>query len=249
LDAAMKPLKDRAASTLKKAAKAALSPFSLTISRIPKDQGCTLEWVAESGLQGMALNDYIEKDQRKPALAELRELVFPRVSPRAVVCELGPGTGVYTRHLNDYIEGGELHVVDADGSAVEFLRRHLPTKPGTHLYLNSGTALPFDADGWIDLVFCASMFTGGNLSYFYRYLQEFARVLKPGGWCVFDYFDVASEAGWRGLTRNMARKQPIFAYAYHATDTVDRVMEQLGLQVVGRHPTPRGSVFVSARKP
>ena len=116
-----------------------------------------------------------------------------------------------------------------------------PSGRARRLYLNSGTTLPFDADDWVDLVFCASMFTGGNLSYFYRYLQEFSRVLKPGGWCVFDYFDVASDAGWRGLTRNM-RKQPIFAYAYHATHTIDRVMEDLGLQVVGRHATPRERV-------
>lgn len=245
----MKNLKDHATSTLKRAAKAALSPLGLTISRIPSDQGCTLEWVAESGRQGMQVNDYIEKDQRKPALAELQELVFARVTPQAAICELGPGTGVYTRHLNDFIDGGQLHVVDADPSAVEFLRKHLPARPGTHLHLNAGTSLPIDADASIDLVFCASMFTGGNLSYLYRYVQEFARVLKPGGWCVFDYFDVATDAGWRGLTRNMARKQPIFAYAYHATDTVDRVLLQHGLELVGRHPTARGSVFVSACRP
>jgi len=245
----MKSLKDRATSTLKKAVKASLSPLGLTLSRIPSDRGCTLEWVAESGRQGMEVNDYVETDQRKPALAELQQLVYARVTPQATICELGPGTGVYTRHLNTYVESGQLHVVDADPSAIEFLRKHLPERPGTHLYLNSGTSLPIDVDASIDLVFCASMFTGGNLSYFYRYVQEFARVLKPGGWCVFDYFDVATDSGWRGLTRNMARKQPIFAYAYHATETVDRVLLQHGLELVDRHPTPRGSVFVSARRP
>lgn len=245
----MTSLRQRAADLLKQVAKAASSPLGLTIGRIPRDQGCTLEWVAESGRLGMAVNDYIEKDQRKPALAELGELVLPRITPQAIVCELGPGTGVYTRHLNAFIDGGELHIVDADPSAIDFLRKHLPAKPGTHLYLNSGTALPFAKDGWVDLAFCASMFTGGNLSYFYRYLQEFARVLKPGGWCVFDYFDVATDTGWHKLTRNMARRKPIFAYAFHATETVDRVVRHVGLEVVARTPTVRGSVFLSARKP
>jgi SAM-dependent methyltransferase len=241
--------KPHSAGLLKRAVRAALSPFDLTITRVARDQGCTLEWVEESGRTGMAVNDYVERDQRKPARAELEELVLPRISPRALVCELGPGTGVYTRHLNEFIDGGELHVVDSDPSAIDFLRRHLPAKPGTRLYCNSGTELPFDREGWLDLVFCASMFTGGNLSYFYRYLQEFGRVLKPGGWCVFDYFDVATDEGWRKLTRNMARKQPIFAYAFHATETVDRVARHVGLEIVGRTPTVRGSVFVSARKP
>jgi hypothetical protein len=47
----------------------------------------------------------------------------------------------------------------------------------------------------------------------------------------------------------MARKQPIFAYAFHATETVDRVVRHVGLEVVARTPTVRGSVFISARKP
>lgn len=245
----MSGIGDRSRAVLKGAARAVLKPFNLAITRVVTDTGCAREWVAESGLSGMAVNDYIEKDQRKPARQELERLVFSRVSPQATLCELGPGTGVYTRYLNDYVDGGRLHVVDADPSAVDFLRRHLPRKAGTELHCNSGTSLPIEADGSVDLVFCASMFTGGNLSYFYRYLQEFERVLKPGGWAVFDYHDVATEAGWQSLLRNMRRRQPIFAYAYHATDTVDRVLQHLGLEVQERWPTARGSVFVNARKP
>jgi hypothetical protein len=65
---------------------------------------------------------------------------------------------------------------------------------------------------------------------------------------VFDYFDVATEAGWGVLTKNMSRKQPIFAYAYHVAATVDGVLERLGFEVLARHPTIRGSVFVTARR-
>ncbi len=244
-----KPLRKRAATVLKSTANAVLAPFDLTLARVRRGQACTLDWVAESERQGMAVNDFIEKDQRKPALDELQRLVYPRIAPDSTVCELGPGTGVYTRHLNEYLGGGQLHVVDSDPDAIDFLRRHLPKKPGTRLYRNSGTELPLDTDGGIDLVFCASMFTGGNLSYFHRYTQEFARVLRPGGHCVFDYFDIATDAGWGVLTRNMARERPIFAYTYHTADTVDRVLRLHGLEPVERFGTIRGSVFVVARKP
>jgi ubiquinone/menaquinone biosynthesis C-methylase UbiE len=196
----------------------------------------------------MAVNDFIEKDQGKPARTELEQLVFPRIDKRSVVCELGPGTGVYTRYISEAVTGGEFHVVDSDPNAIAFLRKHLPPNPAVRLHRNSGTELPLDRGAFVDLVFCASMFTGGNLSYFYRYVQEFRRVLKPGGWAVFDYFDVATAAGWTVLQKNMARTKPIFAYAYHATPTVDRMLDELGFDLVDRFPTMRGSVFVSARK-
>jgi ubiquinone/menaquinone biosynthesis C-methylase UbiE len=241
-------MSSRPVAVIKRAIQAALGAFNLALVRRDPNPACTVEWVEEAQRDGMAVNDFIERDHRKPARAELEQLVFPRIGDRSVVCELGPGTGVYTRHISGAITAGELHVVDSDPNAIEFLRKHLPPNPAVCLYRNSGTELPFDKAGWIDLVFCASMFTGGNLSYFYRYLQEFRRVLKPGGLCVFDYFDIATEAGWTVLQKNMARSAPIFAYAYHATPTVDRMLDELGFDVVDRFPTVRGSVFVTARR-
>jgi len=244
----MSTLKEGAVNALKRAAKASLAPFNLTISRVQPYEACTLEWVEEAQREGMAVNDYIEKDQRKPALSELESLVFPHLSKASIVCELGPGTGVYTRYLSRLITDGELHVIDSDSNAIEFLRKHLPANPAVRLYVNSGTSLPFEHRDWVDLAFCASMFTGGNLSYFCRYVDEFARVLKSGGHCVFDYFDVCTEQGWQGLQRNMARKRPIFAYAYHCTETIDKVLNSRGFRVLGRSTTGRGSVFVTAQK-
>jgi len=238
----------RTMNGLKNATKSALSRFNLTITRTKPDPACTLGWIAEAQEDGMAVNDFIEKDHRKPALTELETLVLPRISPASIVCELGPGTGVYTRYINEYITAGEFHVVDSDANAIDFLGRHLPKNPRTRLYLNSGTALPLESEGRVDLAFCASMFTGGNLSYFFRYVQEFSRVLKAGGYLVFDYFDISTEAGWDVLTKNMARKQPIFAYTYHSTETVDKIVDLLGFKVVDRYPTVRGSVFVTAQK-
>jgi ubiquinone/menaquinone biosynthesis C-methylase UbiE len=246
----MKPntLKDRTVRALKRSANAALGRFDLAIVRRDPNPACTLEWIEEAQRDGMAVNDFIEKDQRKPARSELERLVFPRLGNRPIVCELGPGTGVYTRHISQAVTDGEFHVVDSDPNAIAFLRKHLPENPAVRLYRNSGTELPFDRNGWVDLVFCASMFTGGNLSYFYRYLQEFHRVLKPGAVCVFDYFDVTTEAGWTVLRKNMARPKPIFAYAYHATATVDRMLDEVGFDLVDRFPTVRGSVFVTGRR-
>ena len=245
---ATRTLSDQAMTLLKTGAKAALAPFNLTIARIQPNQACTLEWIAEAKKEGLEINEFIEKDQRKPALTELQRLVLPRISANSTVCEIGPGTGVYTRHLNKVITSGELHIVDNDPYAIEFLNEYLPHNPAVSFHLNSGTALPFETDGWMDLVFCASMFTGSNLTFIYRYMQEMSRVLRPGGHCVFDYFDISTDAGWNVLAKNMSRKNPIFAYNFHGTEVIDRIASQLDLQIIDRYPTIRGSVFVTAQK-
>ena len=241
-------LRDRGIHGLKNAAKATLSRFNLAIIRIDPEPACTLEWIAEAQADGMAVNDFIEKDHREPALSELEKLVFPRISPESIVCELGPGTGIYTRYINECITAGEFHIVDSDPNAIGFLKKHLPKSPRTHLYRNSGMSLPFRSDPGIDLAFCASVFMGGNLSNLYGCAQEFSRVLRRGGYLVFDYFDISTEAGWGGLTRKMARKRPLLAYTYHSTETVNNVLDLQGFEIVGRYLRIRGSVFVTAQK-
>ena len=92
------------------------------------------------------------------------------------------------------------------------------------------------------------MFTGLNLTYFCAYIKEFARVLKPGGYAIFDYFDVATAGGWDNLMENMARPKPIFNYNYHFTETINRIVALSGFEIIDRYPTIRGSTFVIASK-
>lgn len=239
---------EKAIGTLKRGVNAVLSPLGVQVTRVYPNTVCTLAWLKEARQAGMEINDYIEKDQSKPALSELEQLVFPHLFPGVAFCELGPGTGCYTRRLNARIKDGEFHIVDVDSATIEFLKSYLPPNPATHFHVNSGRELPFSKNNWLDIGFCTSMFTGVNLTYFYRYMLEFSRVLKPDGHFVFDYFDVATEAGWRVLKRNMARSTPIYAYNYHRTETVDRILDETGYEIIGRQPTVRGSVFVTARK-
>jgi hypothetical protein len=46
----------------------------------------------------------------------------------------------------------------------------------------------------------------------------------------------------------MGWQQPIFAYVYHCAETIDKVVATTGFRLLGRTPTARGSVFVTARK-
>jgi len=235
-------------SLLKTTLNGMLSPFDLEIRRKPYIYHCSYLWSEDAKKAGMDVNDFVEKDHLKPAPAELAEVLFPYISGGSVVCELGPGTGCYTRRIAEKITGGEFHIVDFDQYTIDFLKQYLKPNPRVQFHVNNGSTLPFSASDWMDAVFCTSMFTGINLTYFAAYIKEFSRVLKPGGHAVFDYFDVATKGGWDNLMENMARERPIFNYNYHATGTIDKLVDLAGLQIVKRVPTIRGSTFVVATK-
>jgi ubiquinone/menaquinone biosynthesis C-methylase UbiE len=233
---------------LKASVNGILSPFDLEIRKKPYIYHCSYLWSEDARKAGMEVNDFVERDHKKPALQELQKLVFPYISGSSIVCELGPGTGCYTRRISEKIDEGEFHVVDFDQYTIDFLKQYLKPNPRVRFHVNSGYTLPFESDAWVDLVFCTSMFTGINLTYFCAYIKEFSRVLKPRGYAVFDYFDVAAKEGWNNLMENMARDRPIFNYNYHATETIDKLVALAGLEVLERYPTIRGSTFVVARK-
>jgi len=72
---------DLMSSIIKRGINAILSPLDLQITRVYPNQACTLQWLEQAKQAGMEINDFIEKDQLKPALLELEKLVFP-IFPR-----------------------------------------------------------------------------------------------------------------------------------------------------------------------
>jgi ubiquinone/menaquinone biosynthesis C-methylase UbiE len=226
-----------------------LAPFDMEIRKKLHIYHCSYRWSADAKKAGMDVNDFIEKDHNKPALAELQALAFPHISSSSVVCELGPGTGCYTRRLLEKVTDGTVHIVDFDEYTIEFLKQYFKGNPRALYHLNSGYTLPAELSDSVDLVFASSVFTGTTLTYTCAYIDEFARVLKPGGFAVFDYFDVAADEGWNNLMENMAKRRPIFNYNYHATSTIDKLLTRAGLTIVERRPSVRGSTYVTARKP
>jgi len=53
------------------------------------------------------------------------------------------------------------------------------------------------ADASFDKAYCVAVFIHMDKEDFFLYLQEMARILKPGGLLYFDTWNMASEVGWR----------------------------------------------------
>ena len=195
---------------------------------------------------GMDVNDYEEQrlGWRLP-LPTLSELVFPLLRGDSMVCEIGPGTGRWSRHIVQRIPRGELHLVDPSRWMVRFLGSYFADVPNVFAHLNDGQTLPCDRDAWLDVIFSANTFVELKLGTMWLYARDFARTLKPGGHAIIDYIDPTTPEGWQHLTTQPADMAPV--YTFHAPEVIDRVFAAAGLCVNRRYQVGK-STFVVARR-
>lgn len=238
---------------LKRGANRVLSPFGLEITRSQLVQALDIkaegfpEYLLEAKKLNMDVNDWIEQRLGwEAALPLLEQIVFPRLREDSVVCELGAGTGRHARHIAPRLTRGELHLVDYSPWTVAFLRSYFQANPRVFVYLNDGCSLPFLNDSGTDLIFSNGTFIELKLGLFYLYSREFFRVLKPGGYCVFDYIDVTTPEGWDHLAT--WSKEYGSCFTYHTPETIDKVFVSAGFEIVGRHQSGK-STYLTVRKP
>ncbi|MDQ3810280.1 MAG: class I SAM-dependent methyltransferase [Chloroflexota bacterium] len=203
-------------------------------------------YLEEANRLGMDVNDFEEQrlGWRLPR-PTLDHVLFPYLAEDSRVCEIGPGTGRWSRHILERIPRGELHLVDASPWMVRFLRAYFQRHANVHAHLGDGLSLPFDAGGWLDAVFSANTLVELELGVILLYACEFGRTLKRGGVAVIDYIDPTTEEGWRHLQTQGVDMAPV--YTFHHPAVIDRVFQTAGLRVERRYQVGK-STFVVARR-
>jgi SAM-dependent methyltransferase len=197
-------------------------------------------------MAGMDVNDYEEQrlGWRLPQ-PTLDDVVFPYLTPESKVCEIGPGTGRWSRHLASKVPNGELHLVDPSPWMVRFLNHYFHSSPHVRAHVNDGQSLPFAQSAWLDLVFSANTFVELKLGIIYLYLRDFARVLKRGGYVVTDYVDPTTTEGWAHLTSQPPEMAPV--YTFHAPAVIDRVFDSTGFRIERRYQVGKSTFVVAQR--
>lgn len=203
-------------------------------------------YLAEARRLGLDVNDYEEQrlGWRLPR-PTLDEVLLPYLDETSRVCEIGPGTGRWSRHILEHLPRGELHLVDASPWMVRFLADYFRHAPSVRAHLGDGQSLPFEASGWLDAVFSANTLVELKLGVIYLYLRDCARVLKPGGHVVVDYIDPTTVEGWEHLVTQPADLAGV--YTFHAPEVIDRVFATAGLRVERRHQVGKSTFVVAVR--
>jgi len=225
----------------------ALKPFGFEVrDRVLSEKPEGFPGYLEAAHQlGVDVNDYEETHLGwYPALALLEATTFQHLRPDSVVCEVGPGTGRFSRHILPRIDRGELHLVDHSPWMVRFLETYFQQHQ-VHVHLGDGQSLPLTRAGWMDLVFVAGTVVALKLGTIQLYAHEFARVLRPGGVAVFDYIDPTTVEGWTHLETEGHRLADV--YTYHAPQVIDRVFAQAGFEAFERQQIGKSTYFTARR--
>ncbi len=195
---------------------------------------------------GVDVNDYEESQLGwYPARELLEATTFPYLRSDSIVCEVGPGTGRFSRVILPRIHDGQLHLVDHSPWMVRFLRGYFVRQQNVCVHLGDGQSLPFENASWMDLVFVAGTVIALKLGTIRRYAVEFARVLKPGGLVIFDYIDPTTSEGWAHLQTEGQRLPDV--YTYHTPQIIDRVFSEAGFDSFRRQQLGKSTYF-SARR-
>lgn len=181
------------------------------------------------------------------ALPILQQTTFPYLKENSIVCELGPGTGRSARHFLKNPRVKELYLVDDSIWIVNFLQEYFSENQKVRIHLNTGYSLPFFEDSQIDLIFSSGCFISFKLGLFYCYSLEFFRVLKPGGYCIFDYIDIELPEGWEHL-KTYGSDSGGNCYTYHTGKVIDKIFLSSGFEIVQRYQIGK-TVYVVFRKP
>jgi ubiquinone/menaquinone biosynthesis C-methylase UbiE len=159
---------------------------------------------------GFARSDGVAYPEWKASV--LSHLVRPYVSTNETILEIGCGHGRWSEELIGMCR--KLYCVDLAASCLEYTRARLAGRAASGeapTFIQTSGPLPQISDGSVDFVWSFDVFVHMDPPDIATYLEEFRRVLKPGGVALLHHADDNRWGGWRSnMTaaemRRLARK-------------------------------------------
>ena len=186
----------------------------------------------------------------QPYAEDLTARVVAR-APRDVL-EVACGTGIVTAVLGSALPQANLVATDLNDAMIDFARGVVPARPQLSWRQADACALPF-ADAQFDVVACqfGLMFVPDKL----LAMKEARRVLRPGGWLLFNVWDSLHENPSAEITRDTINRlfpdnPPTFyevPFGLHDRNVLRRLLAEAGFQDISLETVTRESFAPSAR--
>lgn len=156
------------------------------------------------------------------------EWIHPHVTSGSVAGEIGTGGGRIARLVAP--EVGEFHAFDVAPLMLDRARRALDDFANCHFHVVDRPRLPVDMEGCFDFIYSFDVFVHLDLHTQWSYLQEFARVLKPGGRAFVHTANLASDGGWDRFSRQEAYR--VEGFYFVVPEMVELLARRAGLEAV-----------------
>ena len=152
------------------------------------------------------------------------------------VLELGCGVGRIGHVLAPQIAHWE--GADISANMLKVAKERLSGHSNVGFTELARTALAPLPDASFDKAYCVAVFIHMDKEDFYLYLQELARVLKPGGLIYFDTWNLISRVGWRRFaleaaqyrSADLSARKDVARNQFSTPDEVNAFLEHAGLE-------------------
>jgi len=181
-----------------------------------------------------------------PALPWLEAYVYPHFKDGHTVCEIGAGTGRFSRHIVSRC--AKLYLVDNSLFACSFLNDYFRNHSNVEVVHCIDCRLPRISSESVDLFFSFATFEHLYVEQFYGYLREAARVLRRGGFAVIHYDNIMSPQGYRFFKENLPSDFTRSIFRFHHLEKIRKIAEDMGLEVFKETNTDRHCI-IELRKP
>lgn len=165
----------------------------------------------------------------------LDEALFgPFIGHVGTLLEIGPGGGRFTEVLLPRCD--VLIAADTSASMLKRIRQRFPASEKVRCIHLDGTGLAAVADCTVDAAFSYGVFVHLQQWDIYRYLEEIARVLRPGGVALIQHSNTFSDAGWKYFLREVPlqvnRNKLFGTYTVMTPDVMAEFATRAGLECV-----------------
>ncbi|MGI8897392.1 MAG: methyltransferase domain-containing protein [Pyrinomonadaceae bacterium] len=191
--------------------------------------------IAQARRQGISAGEFIENLFGKKGRAEA---IIQRMRDKgalskkvSTVCEIGPGSGLYIKHVMDHAPVKRYEIYEIVPSRSEHLAREFSVV----MQPTDGETLRATSSRSMDLVQAHGVFVTLDFLTSCSYFREMARVTAPGGYLVFDIIseDCLDDAGVDSWLNT-----PLRYPSLHSRDYVIRFFSKRGFSVVDEFVTP-----------
>jgi len=155
------------------------------------------------------------------------------------VLELGCGIGRIGRELAPRVAHWEGS--DISANMLKVARERLASYANVGLTELTRSNFKPLADASFDKAYCVAVFIHMDKEDFYLYLEDAARVLRPGGLFYFDAWNVTSPVGWRRFAAELvqyrdvdpSRRKDIGRNQFTSPDEVRVFLDRAGFDILG----------------
>lgn len=185
-------------------------------------------WISSAREAGADPNDVGDQAWGDPR-SYIERAYLPYIGADSVVLEVGPGSGRVTRHLIGRCR--EMILVDYSPRVCRWLSTYLQGRGSYSVHEISGPSLPMIADEAVDVVVSYGVFEHVGFDDTGWFLEEFHRVLRPGGVASFNFDDIMLPDGLAWYRANRGRPGDRCLFRFYHPEVMARLAEAAGFAV------------------